>query len=156
VIFRTKDLGRVNTVAQFPQMIGTLPGSEESGPGLKVSGGNVSPSGDVDAVVGGAADDAAGGGVDLDEGAVCDGSTGEDRPPFGAAVFVVPGKDAGKRGSCLVNVSDAGIPKFCQDFSVSTHAIDWFPGKRSSDPDAIDAALPSLDLPPPSSARVGP
>jgi hypothetical protein len=134
------DLGRVNTVSQCPQEIGTLVGNEESFPGAHVSGSDVTPAVDVDAVVGRATDGSAGAGPDFDERPVVDCPRCDDGPPFGAFRLMVVGKNSGEWCSRPVDFVDADIPVFCQNSDIPTQTIHRFAGNPAFNSDAYHSA----------------
>lgn len=155
-MFHRTDRGRTTTVGHVVHFTGTCVGNDKSLPGPKLMGWNVPAVVGEDAVVRRANDASAAGRENFDEWAICDGATGDDVAPFRASGCVVISEDSRMRGATVVKVVDSGIPIFCQNFGITTNAIDRFSCETPRNSDAVHAAAISLDLPPPGSLAVRP
>jgi hypothetical protein len=122
LLFRRADRGLRKISPQPAHKIGTCVGSDETVSGAQVSGGNVAASGGVDAMVGGAADDPAGGGADLNDLSPGDDAGGLDLPPLRAPAAVVPRQDLGELG-CLHEVGDPYRPFRGKYIRITGHAV---------------------------------
>jgi hypothetical protein len=121
-LFLRADRNLVKTVPHPPHRIGTRAGSDETVSGAQVSGGNVAASGDVDAVVGSAADDAACGGADFNDLSSGDRARGLDLPPLRTPAAVVPRQDERERFR-LYQVGGAHHPIRGNNTGIARYAV---------------------------------
>jgi hypothetical protein len=97
-------------------------------------------------VIGSAGDPPTAGGDDFDEFSVSDFPGRDDWSPFSSSFSVVEGKHSWELAGS-VDISDSGIPRFCQNSGISTQTIDRLASDATTDAHA-DQAAALLGLPP--------